>query len=529
MDDLLQDFIAETSDSMAALDNDLVDLERHPDDAALIGRIFRLVHTVKGNCGFLGLPRIENVAHHAENVLGQYRSGALKATPDSVSLVLQSLDRIKEILSGLAATGREPAGDDAALVRLLGMAAVENPGGGAVAESTPPPARDKPAPETSLRVGVETLENIMATVSDLVLTRNLLLSHPAGAGTKEPLQRLDRAVSQLQEDVMKARLQPVGLLWDRMPRLLRDVAIDLGLKVRLEQEGAQTGLDRQVLELLRDPLTHLVRNAAAHGIEKPAERAAMGKPPEGVIKLAARQQGGQVVMTVSDDGRGLDVQAILEKAAARGLADEAALKSMTPEQAWRLILAPGFSTAREVSPAAGRGVGMDVVRENVEKAGGTLDISSVPGRGTVFTLRVPLALSIARALLAQVEDVRVAVLQSTVREVVMLKRDGPHRIERKDGARFLRLRDALLPLVSLHAHFGFDAQAAKSLRPFVIVFEGRGGAFGIIVDRVLAAEEIVIRPVHSVLRGQRLFAGNALLGDGGVVMVLDPFAASAGA
>ena len=269
MDDLLQEFIAETSDNMAALDNDLVDLERHPDDADLIGRIFRVVHTVKGNCGFLGLPRLENVAHHAENVLGQYRSGALKVTPDSVSLILQSLDRIKEILGALASTGQEPRGDDVALISLLDMAA----SGSAAGEK--PKAheerKDTAAP-ASFRISVDTLESIMTTVGELVLTRNRLLPLAGEGALKEALHCLDRAVAQLQEGVMRARMQPVSLLWDKMPRLVRD--------------------------------------AAAHGIEKPAARVMQGKPPEGVIRLAARQEGGQVVMTVSDDGRGRDVPAI---------------------------------------------------------------------------------------------------------------------------------------------------------------------------------------------------------------------------
>ena len=483
MDDLLQEFIAETSDNMAALDNDLVDLERHPDDADLIGRIFRVVHTVKGNCGFLGLPRLENVAHHAENVLGQYRSGALKVTPDSVSLILQSLDRIKEILGALASTGQEPRGDDVALISLLDMAA----SGSAAGEK--PKAheerKDTAAP-ASFRISVDTLESIMTTVGELVLTRNRLLPLAGEGALKEPLHCLDRAVSQLQEGVMRARMQPVSLLWDKMPRLVRD--------------------------------------AAAHGIEKPAARVMQGKPPEGVIRLAARQEGGQVVMTVSDDGRGLDVPAILERAAERGIADEGKLKALTPRQAWQLILTPGFTTAQEVTPVAGRGVGMDVVRENLEKAGGTLDISSTPGKGTVFTLRIPLTLSITPALLVQVENLRVAIPQGAVREVVRLRRDGPHRMEKIDKTRFLRLRDALLPLVQLQSLLGYDKASAKSLNPFVAVIGEGDGAFGILVDRVLATEEIVTKPVHRVFRGQKIFSGNAVLGDGGVVMVLDPYA-----
>lgn len=520
MDELMQEFLTDTTEKLGALDLDLVRLEKNPNDLDLIGRIFRLVHTVKGNCGFLGLPRLENVTHHAESVLSQYRAGTVQVTTDSVSLILQALDRIKGIVGGIAQTGVEPAGDDRALIGLLNTEASSR----------------KPVPEAvnafsaamddlsakSLRIGVDTLEDMMTLMGELVLARNQLLPHMRGE-LHQPLQRLDKTVSALQQSMLKARMQPVGNLWGKLPRLVRDMAIDLGKKIRLEMQGGATEIDRQVLELIRDPLTHLLRNAAGHGIEKPAVRVANGKPPEGVILLAARHEGGQVVIEVSDDGRGLDETAILKKAVDSGLVTAARAQALSPPQVQQLVFAPGFSTAAEVTAVSGRGVGMDVVRANIEKIGGTVELSSVPGRGAVVTLRIPLTLAIIPALVVKTDGQRYAVPRNAVREVVALKRCGVHKIRRIDSAKFLDLRGQMVPLLSLQAVFGTDDLAAKALNPYaVILYAGGGGVFGIICDGIANDEEIVVKPLSPALQRLRLFSGNAVLGDGGVVLILDP-------
>lgn len=524
MDDLLRDFLTETTESLSALDLDLVTLEKNPHDGELIGRIFRLVHSVKGNCGFLGLPRLESVAHHAESVLGQYRKGALRVTPDSVSLILQSLDRIKGIVSGLAETGQEPPGDDKALICLLDMAA--DTGGKA---QLPVIAQGAQAAEEvaskSLRVNVETLEDIMTQVGELVLARNRLFQLEAEApapGYRQPVQDLGLAVAGLQESVMKARMQPVGMLMSRLPRVVRDIGIDLGKQIRLETEGVETELDRQVLEHIRDPLVHLVRNAAGHGIEKPAVRVAAGKPPEGTVRLCASHEGGQVIIEVSDDGCGLDTALIGQKAVEKGLLTKASLGNMPARQIQQLVFAPGFSTAREITALSGRGVGLDVVHSNLGKIGGTVDMATAAGKGTRFTLRIPLTLAILPALLVSVEGERYALPLGAVQEVVRLTRRGKHVLERIGGAKVLRLRGRLLPVISLQGLLGSDDLAAKALNPFVAIITQRGGQYGIIVDDTGTAEEIVVKPLSPVLRGQSLFSGNAVLGDGGVAMILDP-------
>lgn len=518
MDDLLQEFLTETAENLGLLDRDLVTLERNPEDAELIRRIFRVVHTVKGNCGFLGLPRLERVAHHAENVLGKCREGKLKPTQATVSLILESLDRIKSITGGLAAAGAEPEGDDSALIERLdsvfnGTAMPEKK----IEAIAPAVDAAEDAASKSLRVRVETLEKLMASVSELVLARNQLLQACRGAGdVQAPLHRLSQTVTEVQEGVTAARLQPVGHLFERLPRMLRDVAASLGKKITLEIEGAETELDRQMLDMIRDPLTHLVRNAAGHGIEMPEDRVACGKPAEGKIKLKAWHDGGKVVIQVSDDGRGLDARMIGEKAAARGLVTPDRLKEMDEKQIMQFVYMPGFSTAAEVTALSGRGVGLDVVLGNVRRIGGTVEMDSNTGRGVSFTLRLPLTLSIVQSLVIAAGGERYALPQAGVREIIRYSQKGASRVEDAGGTPVLRLRDVLLPL----AHLGRIAGNGGGEGVIVVLGDG-ASAFGLVADGVIGTEEIVVKPMPSALCHLALFSGSAILGDGGVVTVLD--------
>ena len=580
MDDLLADFLTETNESLAELDLALVRLERTPDDAPTLSLIFRLVHTIKGTCGFLGLPRLERVAHAAENVLVRVRDGALAVTPDNVSTVLAGIDRIKAIVAGLAASGAEPEGDDAGLLAALqevaeGRAATPpqtacdgaaSPGAApaqaaraeaaaepapAPAQPAPPPAAPPPAAELApepaeaapveaavggqtIRVGVDVLENLMTLVSELVLTRNQLLQL---ARTQEdsafgvPLQRLSHITSDLQEGVMKTRMQPIGNAWNKLPRLVRDLGRELGKRIELVLHGAETELDRQVLELIKDPLTHMVRNSADHGLETPAERRAAGKPESGRIALNAFHEGGHIIIEVADDGRGLPLDRIRAKAVARGLATEAELAGMTEAQIQRFIFRAGFSTAAVVTAVSGRGVGMDVVKTNIERIGGSVDVKSVAGQGTTFVVKIPLTLAIVSALIVQAGRERFAIPQISVVELVRAGGDGgaaaadrsESRIERINTTPVLRLRDRLLPLVSLAALLRLepDEGAAESGQCIVVTQVG-ASMLGIIVDRVFDTEEIVVKPVAPILRHITMFSGNTILGDGSVIMILDP-------
>jgi two-component system chemotaxis sensor kinase CheA len=587
MDDLLNEFLTETAENMDVLDVELVKLEQNPNDPELLGNIFRLVHTVKGTCGFLGLPRLEGVAHAAESLFARFRDGELEVTPKAVSLVLESLDRIKALLKELEKTGAEPEGDDDDLVKQLesfaedavmeamlsnediseiasdsdelqaafdaaeystrealitvagadeenvadeGIGFEQVPSTASVSDLSPDIGDDQTSGSgvvnQTIRVSVDLLENLMTMVSELVLTRNQLLQILRARDDSEfstPLQRLSHVTTELQESVMKTRMQPIGNAWAKLPRIVRDLSLELSKKVNLQMVGAETELDRQVLELIRDPLTHMVRNSCDHGVEMPAERRSAGKPETGTITLNAFHEGGHIIIEISDDGKGLSVDKIKNKALALGLATEAELDVMSDQAIQQFIMRAGFSTAANVTSVSGRGVGMDVVKTNIEKIGGTIELKSVQGRGTTFIIKIPLTLAIVSALIVEAGGERFAVPQISVVELVRTGRGSESRIEDIHGTPVLRLRNRLLPLTSLRdqLRLGTEAEAMEEDR-FVIVTQVGNFSFGIIVDKVFDTEEIVVKPVSSLLRNITLFSGNTILGDGSVIMILDP-------
>ena len=555
MDDLLRDFLTETSESLERVDAELVRFEQEPNNSQILGNIFRLVHTIKGTCGFLALPRLETLAHAAENLMGKFRDG-MPVTTEAVTLILSTIDRIKAILDALETHEREPEGDDGDLIENLtslargeslkpqrsrteaiagAPSASDTPE--AIEASSPPTARpvaDRSAAErsederdrvasNSIRVHVETLDHLMTTVSELVLTRNQLLEivrRHEESDFKVPLQRLSNVTAELQEGVMKTRMQPIGNAWQKLPRIVRDLSAELGKQIELELNGADTELDRQVLELVRDPLTHLVRNCADHGVESAAERIAAGKPQRGTIRLSACHQGGHVIIEISDDGRGLDVERIKAKAVEHGFATEAEIATKSEAEICNLIFAPGFSTASQVTNISGRGVGMDVVRANMEQIGGTVDLQSVRGAGTTFTIKIPLTLAIVAALIVEAGGERFAIPQLSVLELVRVDSSGEHRIERIKETPVLRLRNKLLPLIKLREVLQLGASEAD--KGFVAVTQVGSQVFGILVDGVLHTEEIVIKPMPSKLRHNAAFSGTTILGDGTVIMIVDP-------
>jgi two-component system chemotaxis sensor kinase CheA len=563
MDDLLSEFLTETNENISVLDVELVKLEQNPNDPELLGNIFRLVHTIKGTCGFLGLPRLETLAHASENVLGKIRDGELMVTPAAVTLILESLDGIKSILAVLEATEAEPAGSDAALIeRLDRLASGERASAPAAKPAAPAPAPETLAPaesaaqamaqepavheaappagardETkekeskesavaaqSIRVNVDLLENLMTMVSELVLTRNQLLQILRSQKDSEfgaPLQRLSHVTTELQEGVMKTRMQPIGNAWAKLPRIVRDLSHELGKKIDLRMLGADTELDRQVLEMIKDPLTHMVRNSADHGIELPAERLAKGKPESGTITLDAFHEGGHIIIEIGDDGYGLDIDKIKRKALSTGRATEAELAAMTEQQIQQFILKPGFSTATKVTSVSGRGVGMDVVRTNIEKIGGTVEMKSQRGKGSTFTIKIPLTLAIVSALIVECAGERFAIPQISVVELVRAAVNSENTIERINDTPVLRLRNRLLPLVSLQSLLNLGKPKSEG-ETFIVVTQVGTYTFGIIADRVFDTEEIVVKPVAPILRDIAMFSGNTILGDGSVIMILDP-------
>ena len=624
MDDLLSEFLTETAESLSTLDVELVKLEQNP-EPKILSNIFRLVHTIKGTCGFLGLPRLEAVAHAGENVLGKFRDGELSVTPAAVTLILNSIDRIKMILGHIEQNEVEPEGNDKDLIAELNAAAegklqAASPKVEAAPAPAPEPvaaapvveaaaapvaaellaeyeaaladsakkkaaaaaaAAPEPEPEPvaahdhdagdaahdpepahhaasvpaavakvpattgqaaapvaaangeakesgmvqTIRVNVDLLENLMTLVSELVLTRNQLLQMVRGKDDSEfatPLQRLSHITTDLQEGVMKTRMQPIGNAWAKLPRIIRDLSIEMNKKIDLQMLGAETELDRQVLELIKDPLTHMVRNSADHGLEATDVRRRIGKPEVGKVMLNAYHEGGHIIIEIADDGRGLNIARIREKVLSNGLASEAELDQMTEQQVAQFIFRAGFSTAEKVTSVSGRGVGMDVVRNNIEKIGGTIELKSVEGKGTKFTIKIPLTLAIVSALIVECGGERFAIPQISVLELVRTTANSEQSIEVINSAPVLRLRDRLLPLVPLRTLLKLGSEEDKQDETFIVVSQVGAYTFGIIVDRVFDTEEIVVKPVAPILRHINMFSGNTILGDGSVIMILDP-------
>ena len=602
MDDLLREFLTETNESLDTVDNQLVRFEQDPNNAKILDNIFRLVHTIKGTCGFLGLPRLEALAHAAETLMGKFRDG-MPVTGEAVTLILSTIDRIKDILARLEATEAEPEGADRDLIDALeqmveqGVAAMESPAPAPVTEA-PQPAQasgslvaqtlerelrpgevsldelerafreteievasppvapvEQPAPKAevpkpvakpsakkpvienettesdkianqSIRVNVDTLEHLMTMVSELVLTRNQLLEisrRNEDSEFKVPLQRLSNVTAELQEGVMKTRMQPIGNAWQKLPRIVRDLSSELGKQIELEMHGADTELDRQVLDLIKDPLTHMVRNSADHGLESTADRVAAGKPEQGTIRVSAYHEGGHIIICIADNGRGLNTERIKQKAVQNGLVTEADVEKMTEAQIHKFIFAPGFSTAAAITSVSGRGVGMDVVRTNIDQIGGTIDVKSVPGEGSSFTIKIPLTLAIVSALIVEAAGDRFAIPQLSVVELVRARSNSDHRIERIKDTPVLRLRNKLLPLMHLKKLLKIDDGA--SIDPengFIVVTQVGSQTFGIVVDGVFHTEEIVVKPMSTKLRHIGMFSGNTILGDGAVIMIIDP-------
>jgi two-component system chemotaxis sensor kinase CheA len=567
MDELLGEFLAETCESLDLIDLQLVRFEREPDNAEILNTIFRLVHTVKGTCGFLGLQRLAKLAHAAEALIGQYRGGA-HVTVEGVTLILATIDRIKHILVEIERTGAEPPISDADLIGSLELAVKKQATPAEAAQlSAPfvPPGdltpdeleavwRQAPGPETgalavpdgrnngegtgiepqarsqTVRVSVDTLEHLMTTVSELVLTRNQLLElarHTGDSEFKTPLQRLSSVTAELQEGIMKARMQPIANAWQKLPRLVRELSLDLHKKIELDMTGGETGLDRQVLEQIKDPLTHMIRNSADHGLESPAERVRAGKPATGRIKLSAFQQGGYIVIEVADDGRGLSAEKIRSKALEAGLATQAELDRLSDAEIYKFIFRPGFSTVNTVTEVSGRGVGMDVVRSNIEVIGGTVGLKSTSPQGTVFIIKIPLTLAIMAALIVEVAGQRFAIPQFSVAELVRAGGGSEHQVELINDAAVLRLRDKLLPLIDLCQLLELDGTRSAPERVArdtltVVVMQIGARRFGVLVDGVFHTEEIVVKPMSSLLRDASVFSGNTILGDGCVIMIVDP-------
>ena len=575
MDELTREFLIESQEGLDRMERCLTDLEERPRDADLLGDIFRSVHTIKGTTGFLGFKRLEKLAHAGENLLGMLRDGKLLADRPIITGLLQLLDGLRSILKSIETEASEGEGADSALIEQLEalqapvLAQAKQPArikATVHAEPEPPPAavhvssqvprQTKPertapvagkapdeaepevsrprtqtagtAAESTLRVDVTLLNRMMNLVGELVLTRNQVLQATAADPNMTLLsRRLNMVTADLRENVMKARMQPVSNIFSKVPRIVRDLSQSLGRRVRLQVEGQDTELDKSLLEAIKDPLTHAVRNSLDHGIELPEDRVAVGKDPEGTLKLRASHEGSHVVIEVSDDGAGIAVEKVRQKAIERGVitADRAA--QLGERELLQLIFLPGFSTAAAVTNVSGRGVGMDVVRTNVEKIGGKVEIDSRTGKGTTLRLRIPLTLAIIPALIVHSVNQSFALPQGALSELVHVPPEqAAQAIEWMEGVPLYRLRGKLLPLVFLDRLLmpAGEHKMATERDNFIAVLDADGRRFGLVVDGLADPEEIVVKPLSAVLKDIGLYSGATVLGNADLALILDPSA-----
>ncbi len=590
-DDIVREFLVESTENLDLLDRELVQLEKDPGNRATLASVFRTIHSIKGTCGFLGFTKLESVAHVGENLLSRLRDGELILSPEITTALLRMIDAIRQMLQSIEATENEGQRNDGKLIQTLTKLqsgtkerSAQAQGDGAKLPGKTAPAladgkqpsekwathvpdldsemestrdAEPPSPaeagseqgsakppqeaaaavqaanravvsESSIRVDVGLLDKLMNLVGELVLARNQILQFSNAtedAGITAPSQRLNLITTELQEGVMKTRMQPIGNIWSKFPRTVRDVATACGKQVRIEMEGRETELDKTIVEAIKDPLTHIVRNSVDHGIETPPKRVAAGKPAEGKLSLRAYHEGGQVIIEISDDGAGLDPGKLRRKAVEKGLITQDQASKMADREAANLIFLPGFSTAEKVTNVSGRGVGMDVVKTNIEKIGGIVDVQSKLGAGTTVRMKIPLTLAIIPALIVTNGGNRYAIPQISLVELVRLDGEEALRaIELIQGVPVYRLRGRLLPLVYLNRELKIERDVKKAANEDavnIVVLQADERQFGLMVDEINDTEEIVVKPLGKQLKGIKAFAGSTIMGDGRVALILD--------
>ena len=532
IDEDLKAFLVESNDNLNQIEGDLIALEQNPTDEELINRIYRNIHTLKGNCGFLALEKLESIAHAGENLLTRLRDRQLSLNPEITSALLQVVDSVKKIITSLESTGEEGDRDYRGLVeRLQGLEESRN-----LQQPTPEEEEtltiypSSSIADRTVRVHVALLDKLMNLLGELVLCRNEILeftNQKNDTTLADTSSRLDLVTTELQEGVIKTRMQPIWTIWNKFPRLVRDLAINLGKQVQLQMEGEDTELDKTLIQAIADPLTHIVRNCIDHGIENSQTRIAAGKPASGKILLRAFHQSGYVIVEIGDDGKGIDPAKLKLKAIEKGIITSDRADRLNDREALNLIFLPGFSTAKRVTNLSGRGVGMDVVRTNLERIGGNIDIYSNLGRGTNFKLKIPLTLAIIPTLIVTTGGDRYAIPQVNLLELVRLEGEQARKgIEMVHGAPVHRLRGKLLPLIYLNKELRLDPSkcnsgSEKNENLNIVVLQATNKSFGLVVDSINDTQEIVVKPLGKQLKHISCFAGAAIVGDGKVALILD--------
>ena len=574
LDEILSEFLIECHENLEQLDQDLLALESQPKDRDRLANVFRTVHTIKGNSGFLALPKLEKVTHVGESLLVPLRDGERQLNDEIATGLLGMVDAVRDILAQLESSGTEGDKDYEVVINRLEQlmsesAAPETPQSttkksaqplrkkatarkksaakktsakktrsrtvtsNAARQHTPEPEpepdsteapdeQETSIAESTVRLDVSLLDKLMNQVGELVLARNQILQYSQNVTDNsmlEACQSLNLITRELQTGILKTRMRSIQNVWSRIPRQVRDLCQALGKDVNVSMEGADTEMDKTVLEAIRGPLTHIVRNAVDHGVETPDERLAQGKPAQGQLKLRAFHKGGFVVIEVIDDGKGLDLNGIREKAIRNGLVASDAVKSLSVRELHQLILSPGFSTATSVTNISGRGVGMDVVKTSVEAIGGTIEIHSESGCGTTLRIRIPLTLAIVPALIVRSGSETYAIPQIALVELLRLQESD---LEFIHNAPVFRRRGRLLPFLSLSEQLGIKSEASEGTEAInVAVLQADGHSFGLAVDEICDSQEIVVKPLSPHLQDIAMYAGATIMGDGRVSLILD--------
>ncbi len=567
MQEIIDDFLVEADELISSLDSNLVALESSPDDLDLLNEIFRAAHTVKGTSSFLGFEQVTSLTHKMEDILNKLRKAELEVTPEIMDLLLESLDILKVLLENVRNHNDEPLNLDDIIARLVAadQGAAEPAKGTEEAEVVPQeadeplvveteeeseasePIEDVPADNSAranalksrpmamnrdqtIRVDVGRLDSLMNLMGELVLSRNGLLQTintvNKGEDMADAAEQLNRSGAQvnyitteLQLAVMKMRMQPIGKVFSKFPRMVRDLSRELKKEIELELEGEATELDKSVIEEIGDPLVHIIRNSCDHGVESPEDRQAVGKPRTGHVKISASQEGSNIIIAIEDDGKGLDAKALGRKAVERGLVSEADVERMPEREIFKYIFAAGFSTAAVVSDVSGRGVGMDVVRTNIEKLNGLVELDSKLGVGTKITIKLPLTLAIIQGLLVESDE-----------EIFILPLASVHETVRTDSAKVyyvnqkpvMRLRDEIIPLINMGQILREDSSGfTMTEKPYVVVIGLADRKLGIMIDHFLGQEEVVIKGLGQYLGATEGIAGATILGDGRIRLIVD--------
>ncbi len=542
-------FLVETKETLSQIETDLVIFEQNPEDLELINRLYRSFHTLKGNCAFLSLAKLEAIAHGGENLLNTLRAPTARESSsirEIINILLRVVDTIKQITIALESTGAEGEEDYSELIAAIdNLQDFDSSPSATIADpqaETPPAQSNQEGTKTSgltdnfMRVDVQRLDELMNLVGELVLCRNQIVQFSDllnDSSFLETAQRLDLITTDLQEGLRKTRMQPISTVWSKFPRVVRDLSLGVGKQVSLELEGEDTELDKTLIETISDPLTHLIRNCIDHGIETPDLRQAIGKPPEGKLFLRAFHESGYVKIQVADDGAGIDLAALKARAIELNLiaADRAA--ALSEQETLNLIFHPGLSTAKQVTNLSGRGVGMDVVKTNINKIEGNINISSQPNKGTVFTIEIPLSLAIARTLLVTSGGDRYAIPQMNLLELIRLEGEQAVKsVEMIHGSPVYRLRGQLIPLIYLNEQLQLDQNPNRAKFKDcsddrrdgtlnIVVLQARDYPFGLVVDAINDIREIVVKPLGKQLKQISCFAGATIMGDGRVALILD--------